>query len=368
MPIPSGQNAQVAPTRRRAALLAAAAVAAVGLGIGLGLSGAVTGGTPLHGHGTSRHQTAGGPSTAKHHGPSSTTVPPTGGSGASGAAGAGAPSTGASGGRPHLMLIMLENHGYGQIVGSVTAPYLNHLIARYGLATASYADTHPSLPNYIDIASGTTQGITSDCANCSADATQLVDQLQRAGIGWGAYLEAMPGPCYTGTGPPPYDKNHNPFAHAPHLVRDASECAHVVPYSQLGPQLANGTAPPFIWVTPDVTHDMHTGSVAEGDTWLSQQLPIVLRSRWYADGGVIVLTFDEGVTDAGCCGGAAGGHIATIVVSASTPSGARLATPVDTAGVLRTIEELYHLPFLGAAADPASGTLLPLLGRAPGGR
>jgi hypothetical protein len=92
----------------------------------------------------------------------------------------------------------------------------------------------------------------------------------------------------------------------------------------------------------------------------------VLRSSWYADGGTIVITFDEGVTDAGCCGGAAGGHIATIVVSAATPPGARMATPVDHAGVLRTIEELYRLPFLGAAANPSSGTLLPLLGRSPG--
>ncbi|MGH9089398.1 MAG: alkaline phosphatase family protein [Acidimicrobiales bacterium] len=280
----------------------------------------------------------------------------------------GTTSTGSAstGGPPHVLLVMMENHGYDQIVGSPTAPYLTQLVARYGLATASYAWTHPSLPNYLDIISGSTQGISTDCSSCSADGTQLVDQLQAKGIGWQAFIESMPNPCFTGTGSSPYDKNHNPFAYAPHLVHDAAECSRVVPYARLGPELAAGTAPPFLWVTPNTAHDMHTGTVRQGDTWLSQQVRAVMHSSWYRGGGTIVITFDEGVTNAGCCGGAGGGHIATVVVSAATPHGARMSRPIDHAGVLRTVEELYGLPFLGAAAKASSGTLLPLVGRAPG--
>lgn len=274
---------------------------------------------------------------------------------------------GAHGTQPHVMVIMLENHGYPQIVGSATAPYLNALIARYGLATASYADTHPSLPNYLDLVSGSTQGITTDCTTtCTANGPQLVDQLQAAGIGWRAYIESMPTPCYTGPTGQLYDRHHNPFVYAPHLVDNAAECANVVPLTLLTAQLAAGTAPTFLWITPNVQHDMHTGTVAQGDTWLAHELPSVMASSWYRSGGTIILTFDEGVTNSGCCGGAAGGHIATVVVSAATPRGDQLSTPVDHAGVLRTIEELYGLPFLGTAADPSSGTLLPLLGRSPG--
>lgn len=59
-----------------------------------------------------------------------------------------------------------------------------------------------------------------------------------------------------------------------------------------------------------------------------------------------------------------GGHVLTIVVSQRTPHGARLSSPVDGAGILRTVEALYHLRYLGKAADPRSGTLLPLLGMA----
>ncbi len=100
----------------------------------------------------------------------------------------------------HVMLILMENHSYSDIIGNPDAPYLNSLASRYRLATASYATTHPSLPNYLELMSGSTQGITTDCATCTADGTQLVDQLQAAGIGWKGYMESMPSPCYTGNG------------------------------------------------------------------------------------------------------------------------------------------------------------------------
>lgn len=264
---------------------------------------------------------------------------------------------------PHVMVIVMENHGYSQILGNPTAPDLSSLAARYGLATASYAKTHPSLPNYLDLVSGSVQGITSDCTTCTADAPQLVDPLQHAGISWKAYMEAAPSACFTGTAPP-FDRHHDPFVYAPHITADRAECDHVVPFTTFGSALANGALPSFVWVTPYVLHDMHTGTVAAGDAWIRETLTQLLASQWFRDEGVVIVTFDEGTggTDARCCTGSAGGHILTVVVSPRTPPRARMSTPVDDAGVLRTIEALYHLPYLGAAADPTSGTLLPLLG------
>ncbi len=265
-------------------------------------------------------------------------------------------------GEPHVMLIVMENHGYEEIIGNPTAPYMNHLARRYGLATSSYATTHPSLPNYLELVSGSTQGVSSDCTTCVANATQFVDQLDRAHIGWRAYMEAAPTACFTGYAPL-FDRHHDPFVYAPHVVADRAECDRVVPFSAFFPALAHGRLPAFVWVTPDVHHDMHTGTVAQGDAWLRAVLTNVLASTWYRDDGAVIVTFDEstGGTDAGCCTGAGGGHIATFVVSARTAPGARMAAPVDGAGILRTIEALYRVPFLGQAADPRSGTLLPLL-------
>jgi phospholipase C len=268
------------------------------------------------------------------------------------------------------MVIVMENHGYAQIIGSPTAPYLNALAQRYGLATASYATAHPSLPNYLELVSGSTQGVTDDCTPCVANAPQIVDQLQKAGIGWRAYMEAAPSSCFTGSAFP-FDRHHDPFVYAPHIVDDPAECGRVVPFATFGSALSDGTLPPFVWVTPDVEHDMHTGTVAEGDAWLRTTLSTVLSSAWYRDDGAVIVTFDEstGGTAAGCCTGAAGGHVVTLVVSSRTPHDARMSTPIDGAGILRTVEAIYGLPYLGAAANPKSGTILPLVGlpRARGG-
>lgn len=347
-------------------LVALAALCVVAAGIGIGL--AVTGGPGTAAGG--EHGAAAPTTSSTGASPSSRTSAP----GAAGPTSTSAPTTGVTSNSPstgatstatppHVMLLVLENHSASQIVGSPTAPYLNRLVHRYGLATNSYAWTHPSLPNYLDLVSGSTQGISSDCSTCTANGTQLVDQLQQKGIGWQAFIESMPSPCFTGDAPPPYDRNHNPFVYAPHLVQDPAECDRVVPLTRLGHELSTGTAPPFLWVTPNVQHDMHTGSVREGDTWLSHELPTVLSSSWYRAAGTVIITFDEGETNAGCCGGAAGGHIMTLVISAATAGGARMTAPVDHAGVLRTIETLYGVRPLGAAADPASGSLLPLLGK-----
>ena len=56
----------------------------------------------------------------------------------------------------------MENQGYTSVVGNSHAPYINSLIAKYGLATNYHGVAHPSQPNYLALFSGSTQGITSD--------------------------------------------------------------------------------------------------------------------------------------------------------------------------------------------------------------
>ena len=260
------------------------------------------------------------------------------------------------------MIVVLENHGYGDVIGNASAPNLNALAQHYGLATHSYACCHPSLPNYLDLVAGSTFGITSDCTDCSVDATTIADQMVSSGRDWRAYMESMPSACYQGASAANlYAKKHDPFMYFAHIRNDTTACNRVRPLGDLYTALDAGALPAFTFVTPNLCHDGHDCALRTSDAWVGGFVDRVTGSTWFSGGGVLILTYDEGTSSDGCCQGAAGGHIATWVVAKATLAGARLSTPVDHAGVLRTVEELYGLPLLGAAACACSGDLLGLI-------
>src|SRR5947209_3007168 len=116
------------------------------------------------------------------------------------------PTATAPGKASHVLVLVLENHSFDQIIGSSEAPYLNDLAQRYGLATNYQAVSHPSLPNYLALTGGSTFGINSDCTSCSVNAPNLADQLEAKGFTWKAYLEGMPSPCYPGATSASYAK------------------------------------------------------------------------------------------------------------------------------------------------------------------
>src|SRR5712691_12754392 len=91
----------------------------------------------------------------------------------------------------HIFFVIDENHGYNQIVGSSSAPYINSLANANGLASNYFAVSHPSLPNYLALVGGSTFGITSDCMSCFIDATNLTaDRIAPSGRSWRAYMES----------------------------------------------------------------------------------------------------------------------------------------------------------------------------------
>ncbi len=263
---------------------------------------------------------------------------------------------------PHVMLIVLENREASDVVANPAAPELNSLASHYGLATQAYATTHPSLPNYLELLTGSTLGVTSDCTSCSVDGPTLVDQLSARGLRWRAYMEGMPAPCdQAASSPAGYAKKHDPFLYVRHLAASSAACHQVVPAGQLAGDLASGQAPSFIWYTPNLCHDGHDCPTATMDHWVAGFVPSVLASAWYARDGVVIITFDEGSSDAACCRIAHGGRIATLVISARTGPGARLTSPVDQAGILGTIEDLFGVGRLADAACACAGSLHALL-------
>ncbi len=267
-----------------------------------------------------------------------------------------------AGGPPsHIAVIVMENEEYADIIGSHSAPYITSLAHRYALATGMYAITHPSLPNYLALTGGSTFGISSDCTGCHVGATSLVDQLTAAHLSWRAYMEDLPGACFTGASSGDYAKKHDPFAYYTRVTGDPARCANIVPLSQLAADERSGTLPRFLWITPNLCHDMHDCSVSTGDRFLAGLVPALLSAL--GPRGLLFLTWDEGSSDDGCCRLASGGHIVTIVAGAGARPGGRLASPTDHYSVLQTIEDLLGLKRLRGAACVCTPSLQPLLAR-----
>jgi hypothetical protein len=272
------------------------------------------------------------------------------------------PSAKLGGGAPsQIAVILMENEEYGDIIGSRSTPFINRLARRYALARQMYAVSHPSLPNYLALTGGSTFGMTDDCTDCSVTATSLVDQLERARITWKAYMEDLPHPCFAGAGAGEYAKRHDPFAYYTRISGNSARCRRVVPLSQLYADERTLNLPRFVWITPNLCHDMHDCDPSTGDRFLAQLVPPLLSALGRR--GLLVLTWDEGSSDNGCCRLASGGHVAAILAGPGVRRGARLSTPTDHYSMLQTIEDLLGLTRLRGAACACTPSLAPLLAR-----
>jgi hypothetical protein len=176
-------------------------------------------------------------------------------------------------------------------------------------------------------------------------------------------MEGLPHPCFTGAGAGDYAKKHDPFVYYRGLVGNQAACQRVVPLAALHRDETNHSLPTFIWITPNLCHDVHDCDLRTGDRFLAGLLPALLRSL--GKNGLLFITWDEGTSDNGCCRLASGGHIATIVGGPGARESARLSTPVDHYSLLQTIEDLLGLPRLGGAACGCTPSLAPLLSSSP---
>jgi phosphatidylinositol-3-phosphatase len=238
----------------------------------------------------------------------------------------------------HIFIVIMENHGYDEIIGNPDAPFINELAASYGVATNYVAVGHPSLPNYLALTGGDTFGITTDCTDCFQQAPNLVvDRVAPSGRTWRAYMESMPAPGYLGDAYP-YMQKHDPFVYYDDLRTDPAQLTNVVPFSQLASDLAVAeTTPAFGWITPDMLNDMHDGTVAQGDAWLSSQIPVLLTSAaWIEQQSLLVITWDEDDN-------APGNQVATLVIANGVPAGFRSAEAYNHYSLLRTIEVAWGL-------------------------
>jgi acid phosphatase len=236
----------------------------------------------------------------------------------------------------HVVVVVMENKRYDSVIGHPKTPYISSLARRGANFTAAYGETHPSQPNYLALFSGSTQGVTDNsCIRHSFDAPNLGRQLLDAGLTFAGYAEALPSTGFTGCSSGTYVRRHNPWVDFATVPPDLNRPLHHLP--------ANWDELPTVaFVVPDLCHDMHDCPKGDADAWLRNTLGSYIDSA-ATHNSLLILTFDEdNRTD--------GNHIPTLVLGAGVRPGDR-PERVDHYAILRTIEDLYGLAPLGAAAQ-----------------
>lgn len=255
----------------------------------------------------------------------------------------------------HVVIVIEENHGYDQIIGTENAPYINQLADEGALFTNSHAVTHPSQPNYLAFFSGSLQGVTGD--RCLKDTTpfttpNLGAALIKAGYTFKGYAETLPDPsfmdCYYNKVPGyDYARKHAPW------VNWIGDKQNNMPEAVSQP-LTNfpsdyNKLPTVSFVIPNEGNDMHniglngdTAAILRADQWLKDHLLGYI--QWAkTHNSLFILTFDEDQGD-----DLDPNRIPTIMAGAMVEPG-KYNDSIDHYSVLRTLEDMYHLAPSGNA-------------------
>lgn len=235
----------------------------------------------------------------------------------------------------HVVVVVMENHAYSDIVGRRSAPYLNGLAAQGASFTQSFAVAHPSEPNYLALFSGSVQGVTDDSCPHTFSGANLGRELIAAGKSFAGYSESMPSDGYTGCSSGTYARKHNPWVNFTNVAPSSN-----LTFSRFPADYAR--LPTVSFVIPNLCDDMHNCPVATGDTWLRDNIDGY--ARWArSNKSLLVVTWDEDDN----------GHdnrIPTIVVGDGVKTGS-FSEKINHYDVLRTIEDMYGVPRAGASAS-----------------
>lgn len=239
----------------------------------------------------------------------------------------------------HVVIVIEENRSQANIIGSKSAPFINALAAHGAMMAQSFAETHPSEPNYLALFAGSTLGVTKDVCPVNAGATpNLASQLLSAGYTFVGYAESLPAAgspvCSAGK----YARKHVPWANFSNVPP-----ANSLPFSAF-PMGNYAGLPTVSFVIPNNDDNMHDGSIAQGDAWLSRALSGY--ANWaVANNSLLVLTWDED-------DGSPQNQIPTVIYGAHVQPGT-YNERINHYSVLATLEEMYGLPRLGYAAAAA---------------
>ncbi len=257
----------------------------------------------------------------------------------------------------HVVVVIEENHSFGEVVGDANMPYFNNTLVAHGaLMTDSHGATHPSEPNYLALFDGSFYGIQDDsCGNTvPANSPNLAAALMAHHKTFAIYSEDLPAQgSTTCTYTPPaletatgdaaagYREKHNPYVFfqiAGTLPPEGNKT-----FAQF-PQGDFDDLPTVSFVVPDQWHDEHDGTDVLCDQWLQQNISAYNEwAKWHDS--LLVVTWDEDdftVVN----------QIATVFTGAGVKPG-QYSQTISHYNVLRTIEDLFHLDPSNNAATAA---------------
>jgi phosphatidylinositol-3-phosphatase len=270
----------------------------------------------------------------------------------------------------HVFILMLENRSDDQAMRYM--PYLAGLTDQYGRGLQAYSPSHGSFNAYLEVVAGShpVNG-ESDNGNCNGDNCQhpytqdnMVRELNASHMTWRGYFQSMPLQGFMGYTYGDYVKRHNPYAYLSDVVNDHDQQGNMYPWDDnFAADLASGNVANYTWLVPDLTHDGHNPgdddetALHNADGYLSEQLPALLRSRYFQPGGdgVLLVSFDESELqgDNSCSQNqpqGCGGHILFAVIGPLAKSTYQTSTHIMQNDMLRGTCEL-----LGVSSCPGDG-------------
>jgi hypothetical protein len=243
----------------------------------------------------------------------------------------------------HVVVVIFENHGYAQIVGNACCAYINQQAKASALMTRSFALTHPSQPNYLDLFSGSTQGLTDDSCpvpGAPFSTPNLGQELTDAGLTFAGFSEDLPAPGSTVCSTSTYARKHNPWADFSNVPSSDN-----LPFSSFPSDFTQ--LPTVSFVVPNICNDMHDCAPTSGDGWLRSNLDGYI--QWAAThNSLLIFTFDE--DDSG------GTNQITTFFEGPMVNPGKYNERITHYSVLRTLEAMYGLPHAGEAANAATIT------------
>ncbi len=237
----------------------------------------------------------------------------------------------------HVVIVIEENRAQARIIGNKSAPFINALAAGGANMVQSYAETHPSEPNYLALFAGNTFGVTKDSCPVNAGAApNLASELLAAGYTFAGFSEGLPAVgspvCSAGK----YARKHVPWANFTNVPPTTS-----LPFSAF-PMGNYGRLPTVSFVIPNNDNNMHDGSIAQGDAWLNKNL--VGYANWaVANNSLLIVTWDEDDNSSH-------NRIPTVFYGAHVRPGT-YPEQISHYNVLSTLEQMYGLPKTGYAAS-----------------
>jgi hypothetical protein len=259
----------------------------------------------------------------------------------------------------NVFVIVMENANWASFKGNPSAPYLNNTLLPAAAHAEQYYNppgNHPSLPNYLWMEAGSSLGIVDDnppSINHQTTTQHLAAQLNTAGVPWKAYLEDISGSGCPTTDVGRYAAKHNPFVYFDDITGGVNPldpfcAAHNRPYGELATDLSNNLAVRYNFIVPNLCNDGHDScpplynTVAQTDTWLSNEVPRILASAAYKNGGAIFITWDEGISG--------DGPIGMIVLSALAKAGYQNSISYNHSSLLATVSKIFGVTPLRNAA------------------